>query len=165
MRTLVHGLALVLASAFVPVATEAQDCGSLVFGCGGGGGTSGAHTNNTGTNAYWKYPHSDCLLCAVPMAECHPYCEPQEEDAAAYAELMSAAQVGDVARVVSLGRNLAQYVRYNPERRSIQILSACSTPTIIANLRIRDFGVLVAASSLRRTNEPVSRFASVTTLW
>ena len=154
MKHSVMAFAVVLVSVLTPGRTQAQDCGQIVFGCGGGGGTESAHTANSGPNSYWKYPHSGCSMCAVPMPECHPYCVDTHEDAAAYVAIMTAAAAGDVSRVVGLARTVKGYVFFNAERRSIQVMS-CSKTTIVANLPIRDVAVLAKAISLPPNVDPL----------
>ena len=153
MKNSLMAFAIALAGVLTPAGGSAQDCGQIVYGCGGGGGTASAHTANTGPNANWKYPHSECSMCANLPSECHPYCVDQHEDSAAYGAIMAAAAAGDVSRVVSLARTVKGYVLFNAERRSIQIMS-CKKTDIIANLPIRSGVLLAQAALLPRSVDP-----------
>jgi hypothetical protein len=144
-----QGLALGLAlSAGVSRVASAQDqvggntgivCDAvLIIDCGGGGDAS----HETAHGSSWMGFHGDfdCWVCEGPGGpvngnECHGFCADHltSSQQITHKKLLAAAQVGDVANIVTLSRLLPGYALYNVARNSIQI-RACEKSGLIANI-------------------------------
>ncbi len=122
--------------------------------------TGGAHKlpQTTPSN---ENPHSNCLACIEGV--CHPVCgggfasKPAMQ--ANYQAVLAAANAGDVARVIRLGKQTPGYIMYNARRQTVQILS-CTEEGVLANLPIRSQGELAMAKHLP-SSERVLAFAEL----
>ena len=137
-----------VASAMLAGQAHGQSCGLVFFlQCAGG---PYDHTLPSSPDGMWKFPHNDCALCVVDFSECHPSCNATDADPrtkAAYSAIIRAARNGDVAAVVGLASQAPGYVSLVPERAAVQVRN-CTRTGIIANLPLRDFGILLSALRL-----------------
>jgi len=83
--------------------------------------------------------HGDCRYCLSGEGpyDCHPSCEPQddEETQLAYAEAMQALQASDRVTLVRLASVIPDYVTYNHERGAVQVLD-CERNLVLGSVSV-----------------------------
>ena len=151
MRKRVAGLAVVTAT-LLAVATPGsaqQQCGNLQW-CG----FSDSHSAAAGGSTIGQPTHSTCNVCPGSVFNCHAECGGTfgSLENAALRSAVAAAARGDIATVVHLGPLTSGRIRFNVDRRAVQILS-CVGDEVIATLPITSPRILALAVGL----PPVSR--------
>lgn len=113
--------------------------------------------------APWTYEglmlgtHTDCRVCPVQgcyAIDCHGPCQ-QTFGAAhreAYAQVLAAADQGNVAAVIAAAPWVHDFVRYNRNRRALQIID-CSGRKVIATLYVPSELLVSAARRLQPSHD------------
>lgn len=133
MRCSLNGLAILALFVFLAPAQGSAQCGHFdTAGCG-------AYHKLPTTSDDNQNPHSYCADCT--SGTCHPLCNAEDfaNNASlvqAYAKVLAAASLGDVARVIQLSEGIPGYVTFNAARRAVQI-RACSNQNVVASLPLR----------------------------
>ncbi len=142
MKKLLAVTATSVALVLVFSATAAAQCGQF-YDCRPG--MSEPHEVLFAGMSMVQFPHTGCNTCIGPEGttreDCHPSCNvslmlggPVQN--VAYGAMMKAAGAGNVEAVLRYAPLVPQFVRFNPERRSIQIAS-CDGDQIVANLSLQ----------------------------
>ena len=97
--------------------------------------------------------HLGCMICLIGNGQpsnCHPGCLIAANPVlqAKYESLLAAATRSDFKAIVALGAELEQFVSYNPQRRSVQLMS-CDGNRVVANLPVKTERAVQLVSSLR----------------
>ena len=154
MRCLTGFIIVLAAAVFLvtPSAAEAQQCYRLTYGCNLP--NDGSHTASGGGTSVGEPTHATCNICPGGIFNCHAECEPTLVDRLgkeAYRSTVAAARRGDVETLIALGSLVPDYVRYNAERRAVQLLS-CTGSSVLATLLVRDARLVAAAARLLPTS-------------
>lgn len=131
-----------------------ESCGNIEsLGCGGGG----AH-RVPGLGFGRQVTHDDCLVCvAGDPALCHPGCNASlaPDVKSRYEAVVAAATRQDASEVLELSAGLDEFVFFNEDRGSIQILD-CQAQSLVANLPLDREMLKLASKEL-----PVMRSGSI----
>ena len=103
-------------------------------------GPVGSHKSEP---TYW---HSDCRACT---GSCHSLCSPDEEEAVqqAYVDVMRGIEEGDVDMIIGTLTLLGDYVVWNEDRSSIQVLS-CGRDYVAASFLLDGYWAQEAIAAL-----------------
>jgi hypothetical protein len=136
---------LIVWAMFLPTQSSAQACYPFHWCVEGEiiGDYLGLGPSPWGVKAAPTYWHNDCRYCELP--QCHYSCEgtplagelEDEAELAEYAALLRAFMDRDLDEIRAHAASRSNYLRWNPERGAIQLLT-CDQTTFAASLNLRD---------------------------
>lgn len=111
---------------------------------------TGGHYMLQGPIGAYRFHHGECMVC-IDEGGCHPGCfDADAGKKVDYSRMVAAAESADLQGLLDAAETLPEYVYFNAERSSVQVL-ACDQRTIIASVPVLGSAKLVAAARLPNT--------------